>query len=495
MANTESSAVIRFINQVRSQPLFDAEAAQPMVPVSPPSPPPVPSRLPPPVPSRVAASPPAEPARRDSSTVMVSQVADRRARLPWAMAGAAVLGVAVAIGAAVALTGGRSLPTDGSEVVEVRAPTPAAAADDGAEAPAAPAALIAAGDRAAQTDETERTNEPAALARGEQPAAADQTAALLAAGAVDQAATQPPSPAASDDAVYTAGFDIRVQPAGAVVVLDGNELGAAPLRVGRLAPGAHTVELRAPVGYRSKTLEVELEADERAELEVELAASAVAARFDSEPRGATVTLIADGTPRILGSSPVTTELDPAGSYQVVFSMDGYPVQTRAVTVEAGTGVEVLAVMRDTAASRPAAAKREPTPARPVAKRGEAAAAPRAKPAAVKAPARPVGVTAAAAVKAPARPIAATAPARAVSNEADEPAADTGVLMIGAKPPCQIYIDGRDTGLTTPQRSIALAPGKHKVTLVNREFKIQETFTVGIAAGKTTRLIKELSAAL
>ena len=53
----------------------------------------------------------------------------------------------------------------------------------------------------------------------------------------------------------------------------------------------------------------------------------------------------------------------------------------------------------------------------------------------------------------------------------------GTLMVGTKPPCKIYIDGKNTGLMSPQRSISLKPGKHKVTLINKKFKIKKTYNV------------------
>jgi hypothetical protein len=145
---------------------------------------------------------------------------------------------------------------------------------------------------------------------------------------------------------------------------------------------------------------------------------------------------------------------------------------------------VFASMRDAAAARPAVAARKPAPA-PAVERS----APRAKPAAAPRPrAKPAPAP---------RPRAAAAPAAkrttaAVADEPDSVDPDMGVLMVGAKPPCRIYVDGRDTRLTTPQRSIVLSPGKHEVTLVNREFNINQRFTVGIGAGKTTRLIKDMS---
>lgn len=79
-------------------------------------------------------------------------------------------------------------------------------------------------------------------------------------------------------------------------------------------------------------------------------------------------------------------------------------------------------------------------------------------------------------------------------EADDPAeteATSGTLAVSAKPPCQIYIDGRNTGLKTPQRSIQLTPGRHRITLINAEHRINRSFNVTIAAGKTSRLVRDM----
>ena len=45
-------------------------------------------------------------------------------------------------------------------------------------------------------------------------------------------------------------------------------------------------------------------------------------------------------------------------------------------------------------------------------------------------------------------------------------APRGTMSIASKPPCEIYIDGQSVGLHTPQRSLTLTAGKHKVRLVN-----------------------------
>jgi hypothetical protein len=72
------------------------------------------------------------------------------------------------------------------------------------------------------------------------------------------------------------------------------------------------------------------------------------------------------------------------------------------------------------------------------------------------------------------------------------ATGTGTLMIGSKPSCEIYVDGTATGLHTPQKEMKLAAGKHRITLINNEFGIKESFAVEIKADEPARAIKDYS---
>jgi hypothetical protein len=67
----------------------------------------------------------------------------------------------------------------------------------------------------------------------------------------------------------------------------------------------------------------------------------------------------------------------------------------------------------------------------------------------------------------------------------------GTLMISSKPPCEIVIDGKPTGLTTPQRSIPLAAGSHRITLINSDSDTRRTVTVQIAPNATEKVIEDL----
>jgi hypothetical protein len=183
-------------------------------------------------------------------------------------------------------------------------------------------------------------------------------------------------------------------------------------------------------------------------------------RLDSSPAGATVTLLDDGKALLLGSTPVTASLNPTRTYQLLFVLDGHPARVASLDPSA---TNRLAVALDP----PAPSKKlapTPTPSKSAAKSRHHHHTRKSAPVA--------------AVDAPAA--------------APEPAdAGTGVLMVSSKPPCEIVVDGKPTHLTTPQRSIPLSPGRHKVTLVNSHLNIDKTFAVRIAANESTKLIRDL----
>jgi len=130
------------------------------------------------------------------------------------------------------------------------------------------------------------------------------------------------------------------------------------------------------------------------------------------------------------------------------------------------------------AAEPVAA--EPVAAEPV------AVEPAPAPVAERAPARPARTR-------PAAPAPARQPARVASKPAPAPTGGAALLMIGSKPPCDIVVDGKRTGLTTPQRALKLTPGPHKVTLVNKQYGISESFTVTAKAGAPVKVVKDLTA--
>jgi hypothetical protein len=66
----------------------------------------------------------------------------------------------------------------------------------------------------------------------------------------------------------------------------------------------------------------------------------------------------------------------------------------------------------------------------------------------------------------------------------------GVLRVNSRPWSQVFVDGRMVG-NTPQLNIALAPGKHKIKLVNPQLGMSKNFDVAVQAGKATTKIVDL----
>src|SRR5262249_34851689 len=72
-------------------------------------------------------------------------------------------------------------------------------------------------------------------------------------------------------------------------------------------------------------------------------------------------------------------------------------------------------------------------------------------------------------------------------------AEPGYLVANTQPWAKVFVDGKDTGKTTPiapRSKIPLKPGKHVVTFVANGKKFN--FDVVIKAAEDTRLIKQLT---
>jgi hypothetical protein len=175
-------------------------------------------------------------------------------------------------------------------------------------------------------------------------------------------------------------------------------------------------------------------------------------RFDSQPSGATVMLVDGGKTSFLGTAPVDVAVDASRAYDVVFTLDGHPTQVQHLDATATN--HITAMLAGKAAPQVAVTAPPPAPT-------------------------PAPV-----------PHHHSAPAHE-SAPTHESASGKGVLMVSSKPPCEIVIDGRATGLTTPQRAISLSAGTHKVTLVNKAQNLTKTSSVTISASQSTKLIQNL----
>jgi hypothetical protein len=290
-------------------------------------------------------------------------------------------------------------------------------------------------------------------------------------GRAEPAAKPAEAPAAGPAVAGTAGFDLYVTPAHvAAWRLDGETRTTdLPARINGLAPGRHTVAIDAPPGFMSESLELDLQPGELRKVEITLTAIEITGIFESDPPGATVRLVSGAQQIDVGPTPARHRLDPAQRYEVVFEKDGYVSVSKPITISGQGEERVVAVLEPVPAAvrGGAAAKRDPVVRKdPAVKKDPVAVVERRDP-----------------VVERKDPVV----------ERKEPAArGEGILSLGSKPPCDIYVDGKATGLKTPQRELKLPAGRRKITLMNNEFGIKESFTVEIKAGEVLKQVKDFS---
>ena len=302
--------------------------------------------------------------------------------------------------------------------------------------------------------------------------------------------TQPPPSQVGDQ---NTGFDLYVTPREVSSwKLDGEaRTDRLPSRIRGIAPGAHTVQIDPPPGFMSENQQVIVEQGKAPKVSISLSPiQGIKGQFDSTPPGAKVSLIIDGKRQDLGTSPQSAPLDPRMTYQVLFEKPGYvsvnkPVvfsgqleEKINVTLEKAGGATVAEVKQPegNAVKQPDVKKPDKGPVTKIEKKPDTVV--------VKQPE----------VKDPTPPPDDNKPDTKVGNDTTKVTAAKaqGTLMLGSKPSCDIYIDGTNTGLHTPQRALPLSVGKHRITLMNNEFGIRETFSVEIKADQTTKEIKDYS---
>ncbi len=85
----------------------------------------------------------------------------------------------------------------------------------------------------------------------------------------------------------------------------------------------------------------------------------------------------------------------------------------------------------------------------------------------------------------------TEPAKKEEKPPEIPVAASGdgTLRVNSRPWTNITVDGKDTGLHTPQAHLKLSPGAHRITLSNPQFHVDQTISVDIRAGGTETLFR------
>jgi serine/threonine protein kinase len=261
---------------------------------------------------------------------------------------------------------------------------------------------------------------------------------------VAPAAVKPVVPLAADP---NTGFDLYVTPSGIMQwKLDGeSRTDRLPSRIRGISAGEHTVQIEPLPGFLSQLQHVTVEDGKAPKVEIKLKPiDGIVGAFESTPPGATVSLIVDGKRQALGPSPAKAPLDPRSSYQVLFEKPGYVSVNRPIQISGRLDEHVTVTLERVGAAAPAA------------------------------------------------PVADSRPRRSTPEPVAAEARGQGILVLGSKPPCEILVDGSSTGLRTPQKEIKLPAGRHRITLVNTEFNIRETFSVDIKADAPEKMIKDYS---
>jgi hypothetical protein len=211
-------------------------------------------------------------------------------------------------------------------------------------------------------------------------------------------------------------------------------------------------------------------------------------RIDSRPSGATVMLVDRGKTSFLGSTPLATSLDPSRKYDVIFTLPGRPTQMAPLDPSRTSRLDVtLGRTSGSRATRPAGPRFERDEPKGEAAKLDTKVAPKLDDQVGATPARKAEPTPDKRAAEPKRDKKSAEPKAAGADEE----AGEGTLMVSSKPPCEIWIDGKATGLTTPQRSISLPAGTHEITFVNPAERIKKTVSVAISAGQATKLIQDL----
>ncbi|MEK6606260.1 MAG: PEGA domain-containing protein [Myxococcota bacterium] len=270
--------------------------------------------------------------------------------------------------------------------------------------------------------------------------------------------------------MLAAGFLVYSDPAGASITLDGRALdGATPIRVSAIAVGDHLVELRKP-GYQPVRRRATAEAAAPVRLDFTLEPAASSADLRSRPPGAKVYLTFDGARHLMGKTPLAMkDLDAAKSYVVSLERSGCEQWSQPLRFEGGP-VAIDAEM--SCAGRSSA---HPAGWAEAGGGGDGHRSGRGSDSAAQ---RGPGGSAGGVRKG-----GGAATARAPSA--------MGYLKINSKPWAKILIDGRDTGLTTPQLKLPLQAGQHRITLDNPSFNVSKTMNVEIVEGETLTKIEDL----
>lgn len=134
-------------------------------------------------------------------------------------------------------------------------------------------------------------------------------------------------------------MDLKSDPDGAMVTVNGQNRGKTPLRLEGLLPGSYTVIFSLP-GYRETSAQVTVQGGAVFEVTATLGPETGSLFVNSTPPGARVLL--DGS--VAGFTPAVLENVTAGNHTVTLEKDGFGTVTRQVSPSSGLRVPVDAVL-------------------------------------------------------------------------------------------------------------------------------------------------------
>ena len=138
----------------------------------------------------------------------------------------------------------------------------------------------------------------------------------------------------------TGTISIKSKPENAMIFLDGKEVGATPDILKSVAPGSHEVEVRKD-GYDVWNKSVEVEADKKKSLTLELQINTGSISIKSEPAKARIFL--DG--KEAGTTPDTLQSIAPGRHEVDVRKDRYEVWRENVDVKVGEENTLTSVLQ------------------------------------------------------------------------------------------------------------------------------------------------------
>ncbi len=258
-----------------------------------------------------------------------------------------------------------------------------------------------------------------------------------------------------------AHLQLNITPESARVILDGAEISSAAIRSPLELSAGQRHEFRImATGFQEEVFNIELKPEQKAQRTIALKKAtdeSLGTIFITSKPQEGMSVKIHGVVR--GVTPLLLPEMKTGRFKVEVSKEGFNTQTRMAKVKAGKRLELRFKLKEktTALASASDPNKPPVERKPTPRHKKDSTRPRDK-----------------------------------TLKTSSTGGVEGYLVANTTPWAKVYVDGKDTGLTTPvapRAKISLRPGKHKVSFEVKGKKYH--FKVKITAGQVTRLIKRL----